>query len=100
MTKPIDEGTWARLRSAVSSARRLGLDQWELLNKGGLILTPALRRNLLAAELRKTARDLENTHAMGLLMADNRSGNNALDMQRAVTTWLRRRADKIEEDRS
>jgi hypothetical protein len=94
--KPIDKATWERCQAAWSTSRRLGRDIYEFLNQLGLLLTPARRKEVVAAELRRAAHELENKSAMSLIIGDGRTGYTALDMQRAAVTWLRQRADQVE----
>lgn len=96
MTKPLNEAFWIRWKAAWRMSRRLGQDFAEHLNQAGMLLTPARRNEVIAGELRRAALELENLSAVHLLHDDGRSGSNALDMQRATVTWLRRRADWIE----
>lgn len=97
MTKPIDRQTWDRFRAAWRSSRQLGKDFAEHLNATGLLLTPARRQDILAAELRRAAAELENA-SPAVFISHNYGSNNmsALDMQRATVAWLRDRASRIE----
>jgi hypothetical protein len=96
VTKPIDPVTWERWRTAWRRSRQIGRDFAEYLNQVGLLLTPARRAELLAGELRRAARELENMSATRMMINDGRNSNSALDMQRATVTWLRQRADRAE----
>lgn len=98
MAKPIDPHTWERWRTAWRRSRQIGRDFAEYLNQTGLLLTPARRRELLAAELRRAAHTLENASPQQLIGDDGRNSITALDMQRATVAWLRWRADRIEKE--
>ncbi len=93
----IDRVTWARCQAAWRASRRLGRDFYEYLNQTGLLLTPARRKDIVARELRRAAYDLENSSPNRIIYGDSRTGMTALDMQRATVSWLRRRADLIEQ---
>lgn len=96
----LDKATREQFLVAWRSSRRLARDFAEYLNQVGLLLTPARRRDLLAKELRKVAAELENANPT--FMVEHFYGSTsmtALDMQRAVTSWLRLKADEVEEER-
>lgn len=99
MVKPIDEVTWHQLQVAHKAARRLGRDPFEFLNQVGLLLTPARDRAVRATELRGAAHELENANPEFMVRHFyGGTGMTALDMQRAITAWLRSRADDIEKE--
>lgn len=99
MVKPVDSEVRERFLQAWRSSRRQARDFADYLNQVGLLLTPARRRDLLASELRRAALELENAPAMEFIKTFYGSSTmSALDMQRAATDWLRRRADKIERE--
>lgn len=93
MPKPIDRVTWARWRRAQDIARREGRDLAEVLNQEALLFTRDRFMVTQAIELRSAAQLLETVSPAALMAAYGRTGNSALDMQRAVVSWLRDRAD-------
>lgn len=95
--RPLDSATRAQFLAAWRSSRRLARDFGDYLNQVGLLLTPERRSDLLAKQIRKLALDLENASAEFLIKYYGGTNMSALDMQRAVTAWLRSRADQVEE---
>lgn len=97
MPKPIDRVTWARWRRARETARREGRELAEVLNQDALLFTQHRCLTVQAIELRSAAQLLETVSPAAFMAAYGRTGNSALDMQRAVVSWLRDRADRREE---
>lgn len=96
---PLDAETQKKFLAAWRSSRRLAVDFADFLNRAGLLLTPARRRELVAKELRKAALELENAPAQQLIWEYYGSTSmTALDMQRAIAAWLRVKADRMEEE--
>lgn len=96
---PLDAETQKKFLAAWRSSRRLAVDFADFLNRAGLLLTPARRRELVAKELRKAAAELENANPNFMIERFYGSNSNtALDMQRAIAAWLRVKADRMEEE--
>ncbi len=85
-------------RGVLVSARRLGQDPVEKLNRMGLLLTRYRYTKVRAEALREAAEQLENLSIADLLKQHHSAGRTAYDAQRAVSEWLRAKARKEQAD--
>lgn len=88
-TTPLDEQTYLAVHAALARARRGGWDPAEVLHEGGLILAPAVRRQVVVGALKEFAAELERwrTHEFARRVGRDRPLTSA-EMHEAIKSYL------------
>ena len=85
-----------RVQRVFAQARHAGRDPLEYADELGLIVTLTRHAEIESKVLHILADDLEQGDVRGILRAVGRNGNTALDAQRAIVSWIRERARRLE----
>ena len=88
-TLPLDEATYLAVLAQLTRARRGGWDAAEVLHEAGLILSPAVRRQVEVTVLEAFARELERWRPHEFLRRVHRDKpSTPVDMYEAIRSYL------------
>mgnify|MGYP001573554711 CR=1 FL=1 len=88
-TLPLDEATYLAVQASLTRARRGGWDAAEVLHEAGLVLSPAVRRRVVVAELEAFARELERWRPHEFLRRVHKDmPSTPADMHEAICSYL------------
>jgi hypothetical protein len=93
----LDPDTWVTVQAVLKRSSDLGLDVAEQLHRRGLILTPAVERNVKIATIEFILNELRSwrpTEMLRVKFHPNHSASPA-DMQEAIGEWLTKHIDHL-----